>query len=183
MSQKGGVSLPEAHGLSTKQRQRTSDGSRPLRPNRETSKQQQNREPLPEALGLPTQQRRRIPRLCSVRRPLRSSAALRPRQIAIPATAPSCSLYRPTSRPSCRLYSLSLSDRDPLRFSRRASSSYISRLVQLLNSHARQRRLFARSSLHSCKGPFPPIVLRFRPWTVFFTTTFTFSYSNVHHEG
>ena len=46
----------------------------------------------------------------------RSPAALRPRQFAIPATATSCPLYRPTGRPSRQLYSLSLSDRDPLRF-------------------------------------------------------------------
>ena len=32
MIQRGGVSLPEAHGLSTEQRQQTPDGSRPLRP-------------------------------------------------------------------------------------------------------------------------------------------------------
>ena len=50
--------------------------------------------------------------------------------------------------------------------------------------HTHDRRDCSRGlRLHLCKGPFPPFILRFRPWTVFFTTTFTFSYSNVHHEG
>ena len=115
------------------------------------------------------------PRLCSVRQPLPSSAALRPRQIAIPATATSCSLYRPTSRPSCRLYSLSLSDRDPLRSSRHASSFYISRLslifVQLLTPHAQKKGRFARLPSYVCKGRFRRPFPCFRPWTVFFTTT------------
>ena len=107
--------------------------------------------------------------------PLRSSTALRPRQVAIPATATSCSLYRPTSRPSCRLYSLSLSDRDPLRSSRHASSFYISRLslifVQLLTPHAQKKGRFARLPSYVCKGRFRRPFPCFRPWTVFFTTS------------